>query len=165
MTLSLRRWGWSLRGVKMGLWKRLSSGAIVCAMAAHGRHLEMLKWACVNGCEWDLETCMQAAKGGHLHVLKRAWGNGGECDYDTCAKATSISGQQWDTCTFWSGHVITTVNGLKIDGIFFVHSFNLTVIYIPVIHDASAWAAHTLQCRACIKFSPQFPLTIIVIFL
>ncbi len=47
-----------------------------CAEAAGGGHLEILKWARANGCEWDSETCESAARGGHLDVLKWAFANG-----------------------------------------------------------------------------------------
>ena len=32
-------------------------------------HLEILKWARENGCEWGVLTCAYAAEGGHLEVL------------------------------------------------------------------------------------------------
>ena len=37
-----------------------------------GGHLEVLKWARENGCQWDEWTCATAAEGGHLEVLKWA---------------------------------------------------------------------------------------------
>ena len=47
-----------------------------CAYAAQGRHLEVLKWARANGCPWSAVTCAVAAGGGHLEVLKWARVNG-----------------------------------------------------------------------------------------
>ena len=48
-----------------------------------GGHLEVLKWARANGCEWDEWICYAAARGGHLEVLKWAKANG--CPYDAAA--------------------------------------------------------------------------------
>jgi hypothetical protein len=42
----------------------------VCADAAKGGHLEILRWAHSNGCPWDAATCLHAAKNGHLEVLQ-----------------------------------------------------------------------------------------------
>ena len=39
-------------------------------------HLEVLKWARENGCQWNEWTCTNAAEGGHLDVLKWARENG-----------------------------------------------------------------------------------------
>ena len=50
-------------------------------------HLEVLKWARENGCDWDSNTCSYAAENGHLEVLKWARENGCEWDSDTCAYA------------------------------------------------------------------------------
>jgi hypothetical protein len=86
-----------------------------CAYAALNGHLEVLKWArlngcpwdemdvCIcsgkwtsggipvgtfeNGCPWDEETCSYAAKNGHLEVLKWARLNGCPWDEWTCASA------------------------------------------------------------------------------
>ena len=44
----------------------------VCAHAAQGGHLEVLKWAKAYGCPWNESTCVNAAKNGHLEVLKWA---------------------------------------------------------------------------------------------
>ena len=63
------------------------SRLIDCSMIALEGHLEVLKWARENGCEWDYLTCAYAAKNGHLEVLKWARENG--CDWNswTCAYA------------------------------------------------------------------------------
>ena len=34
-----------------------------CSRAAKGGHLEVLKWARENGCEWDSDTCANAQGG------------------------------------------------------------------------------------------------------
>ncbi|CAN0425465.1 unnamed protein product, partial [Laminaria digitata] len=36
--------------------------------AAKGGHLEVLKWARSQKCQWNEQTCMVAAEGGHLEV-------------------------------------------------------------------------------------------------
>ena len=51
-----------------------------CSQAALGGHLEVLKWARENGCEWDSDTCSNAAIEGHLEVLNWACENG--CPHD-----------------------------------------------------------------------------------
>ena len=55
----------------MGARERLPVGRRRRGRGAGG-HLEVLKWARVNGCRWDWWTCYYAAEGGHLDVLKWA---------------------------------------------------------------------------------------------
>src|SRR5436305_1902071 len=51
-------------------------------------HLNVLKWARENGCNWDSCTCAYAAKNGHLSILKWARGNDGDlCDWNSCTCA------------------------------------------------------------------------------
>ena len=38
----------------------------VSSGAARGEHLDIIKWACFDGCPWDVDTCSGAAVGGHL---------------------------------------------------------------------------------------------------
>ena len=48
-----------------------------CKCAAKGGHLEVLKWARVQGgCGWHEDTVMKAAWNGHLEVLQWAHANG-----------------------------------------------------------------------------------------
>ena len=47
-----------------------------CADAAWSGHLELLKWARLNGCPWNEFTCSRAAFNGHLGLLKWARLNG-----------------------------------------------------------------------------------------
>ena len=62
-------------------------------MLLENGHLEVLKWARENGCEWNSWTCAYAAQNGHLEVLKWARENG--CEWDSmymclcCSKWTS----------------------------------------------------------------------------
>ena len=61
---------------KMDIWKCFSGLDIMdangiantCANAAFNGHLEVLKWARKNGCEWDSDTCARAAQHGNLEV-------------------------------------------------------------------------------------------------
>jgi len=39
-----------------------------CALAAHGGHLDILKWARANKCPWDEMTCVEAANGGYYKL-------------------------------------------------------------------------------------------------
>ena len=50
----------------------LGTGSWTCCNAALLGHLETLKWARYNGCDWDYKTCCFAASGGHLETLKWA---------------------------------------------------------------------------------------------
>ena len=59
----------------------------MCQIAAGYGHLEVLKWAWENGCEWNERTCMHAAMNGHLEMLKWARENGCPWDESTCAYA------------------------------------------------------------------------------
>jgi len=45
---------------------------MTCSLAAHGGHLEVLRWAREHHCPWDSDTCFFAAQGGHLEVLRWA---------------------------------------------------------------------------------------------
>ena len=53
-----------------------TKGIFITYGAAFGGHLDVLKWARENGCEWDSDTCSDAALNGHLSVLKWARKNG-----------------------------------------------------------------------------------------
>ena len=63
-------------------WAKLNGcewDSIVCSNAAYNGHLEVLKWARQNGCEWDNGVCSYAAVNGHLEVLKWIKLNGCNC--------------------------------------------------------------------------------------
>ena len=62
-------------------------GKYITYGAAFGGHLDVLKWARKNDCEWDSWTCHRAAVNGHLHVLKWISENGCKWDSRTCAYA------------------------------------------------------------------------------
>jgi len=55
----------------------------VCTNAAMNGHLDVFKWARVNGCGWDElgdeEVCSYAASNGHLDMLK--WARANECPW------------------------------------------------------------------------------------
>ena len=59
----------------------------LCALAAQGGHLEVLKWLHENGYPWNEDTCELAARHGHLGVLQWARANGCPWDEGTCAAA------------------------------------------------------------------------------
>ncbi len=50
-------------------------------------HLEVLKWARKNGCDWNAKTCVRAAKTGRLKILKWARKNGCDWNSDVCVSA------------------------------------------------------------------------------
>jgi hypothetical protein len=72
---------------------------MTCEGAAKGGHLDVLKWARANGCEWDEDTCVEAVKGGHLEVLQWARENGCEWSERTCEEAAwgkeLLGGHAW----------------------------------------------------------------------
>jgi len=55
--------------------------------AAENGHLECLKYAFENDCEWDELTTSRAALGGHIDCLKYAHENGCDWDESTTSKA------------------------------------------------------------------------------
>ena len=59
----------------------------LCTFAARAGHLELLQWARLNGCPWDVWTCVNAARNGHLDMLQWARLNGCPWDERTCASA------------------------------------------------------------------------------
>lgn len=61
--------------------------AHICANAARGGNLHILKWLREQGCPWDWQTCAQAARGGHLEVLTWARSNGCPWNANVCANA------------------------------------------------------------------------------
>ena len=65
--------------VGTGCWLRMKSDMLLRKRLLGG-HLELLKWARENGCEWDAMTCASAAKSGNLDILKWARQNG--CEWD-----------------------------------------------------------------------------------
>ncbi len=58
-----------------------------CDAAARAGHLEVVKWARANGCNWGAQTCAFAAEKGHLKILKWMHENGCEWDAETCRTA------------------------------------------------------------------------------
>src|SRR5271169_966089 len=61
--------------------------SLTCVGAALNGHLEVLKWARENDCAWNEMTCTNAASNGHLEVLQWARQNGCEWNDMTCARA------------------------------------------------------------------------------
>ena len=61
-------------------------------------HLEVLKWACANGCPWNKWTCIRALEGGHLELFRWAFANGAPCDGDTVqlAKEKGYVEEDWE---------------------------------------------------------------------
>ena len=72
----------------------------MCAWAAMGGHLEVLKWLHRKGCPWDQAACARAAQGGHLEVLK--WLLAHDCP--------------WDGRTYW-GAELEVVEWLRASGL------------------------------------------------
>ncbi len=56
----------------------------MCAFAAEGGHLEVLKWAREYSFEWDVCSCSHAACDGHLVVMKWARETGCERNMPSC---------------------------------------------------------------------------------
>jgi len=52
----------------------------MCANAAFSGHLEILKWARENSCDWDSRVCENAALNGHLKIL--IWAHENKCPYN-----------------------------------------------------------------------------------
>ena len=62
-----------------------------CKRATENGHLYCLKYACENGCRWNVWTCRKAAEKGHLGCLKYAHKHGCPWDARACALATTRS--------------------------------------------------------------------------
>jgi hypothetical protein len=77
----------------------------VCAAAAAGGYLEVLKWAREHDCRWDEMSCANAAEGGHLETLQWARENGCEWDWQTTANAAK--GGHLELLQ-WAGGVLIT---------------------------------------------------------
>jgi hypothetical protein len=59
----------------------------VCAAAASGGHLDVLRYARENGCPWDERTCAHAAASGSIECLRYAREHG--CPWDENAHAVA----------------------------------------------------------------------------
>jgi hypothetical protein len=59
-----------------------------CKWSSKYGHLDCLKYAHENGCEFDSDTCLIATRHGYLECLKYAHENGCEWDIWTCAYAS-----------------------------------------------------------------------------
>lgn len=77
---------------------------MTCALAAEGGHLEVLRWARDNGCDWDRHTCLHAASGGQLAALQWAragvlevlqWLHASGCLWDAKTCALAAEGATW----------------------------------------------------------------------
>ena len=53
-----------------------------CRCAAHGGHLELVKWLRANGCPWGVRTSTSAARGGQLEVLQWMRAQDPPCPWD-----------------------------------------------------------------------------------
>ena len=115
---------WAVQSVVRLQWA-LNTGYMMdsdtCLYAAEGGHLEVLKWARTNGCEWDEEeTCSSAARGGYFKLLKWARTQGCDWDKQTCNAAArgghlkmlkwvKARGCEWDvgtcSCAARGGHL------------------------------------------------------------
>lgn len=81
----------------------------VCASAAYGGHLEVLKFLRSSGARWDRHVAINAANGGHVHILEYAHEQGlrfsdddisatrhnSVCEWWKCAKTASKE-RAWD---------------------------------------------------------------------
>jgi hypothetical protein len=67
----------------------------VCAYAAEGGHLEVLKWARENLCPWDEATCYWAAQGEHLDVLR--WAREHGCPWTAATRDAAATKGYSDT--------------------------------------------------------------------
>ena len=65
-------------------WKFLCNCNSIISNAVINGHLDCLKYAHENGCEWDSKTCYGAAQYGHLDCLKYAHENGCEWNVEIC---------------------------------------------------------------------------------
>ena len=78
---------WAARGGHLKVLKWAWGAAVasqVCCCAAAGGHLKVLQWAREHGCEWDALTCAYAAMDGNLRMLRWAHEHGCPWDVDTC---------------------------------------------------------------------------------
>ena len=57
--------------------------------SAKNGHLETLRWARENGCDWNAETCECAADQGHLGILQWLRAEGCPWDWSTCYQAVN----------------------------------------------------------------------------
>ncbi len=64
--------------------------AEVLRQATEGGHLEVLKWARANGCQWNSFTCAYVADGGHLEVQQWARANG--CKWNSFTRVFAAQG-------------------------------------------------------------------------
>lgn len=62
--------------------------------AVQGGHLELIKWALANGCDWSAGASQEAAKFGQIEILQWAVSKGYSVDSSTCAAAAY--GNQFD---------------------------------------------------------------------
>ena len=65
-------------------------GMQVCANAAEGGHLEVLKWLRAEGCPWDARVCANALEGEHLEVLEWLLAEG--CPYTRASLSMAVLG-------------------------------------------------------------------------
>ena len=67
--------------------KKVTIDILRLEFAALGGHLDVLKWARENNCEWSKAVCANAALGGHLDILVWARENGCHWNSTVCAYA------------------------------------------------------------------------------
>jgi hypothetical protein len=95
-----------------------------CQKISRYGHLECLRYAHENGCQWDIFTCYYASLFGHLECLKYAHENGCPWDEDTCSGASSDghleclkyvheNGCPWDKSACFNASVVGQLECLK----------------------------------------------------
>ena len=98
----------------------------ICAHAAKGGHLEVLRWARENGCEWDRWTCSEAATRPHwgaavgagerlsgvslafLSTRVRRGRRGRRWERGGAARATAAAAPR-ASCRAWNGRIVNRV--------------------------------------------------------
>lgn len=75
--------------LKLLVRKKITLHAVTCAEAAGGGHLGIIKYARRQGCHWDADACSNAASGGRIECLRYLHENGCPWDERTCAMAAA----------------------------------------------------------------------------
>lgn len=85
-------------------------GVAICAAAAEGGQLEMLKYLRAKEYPWNEYVCVNAARNGHLNVLDWAMMNG--CDFPNCRSRAA-----WAATENNQTKVLKYLQGIKLESL------------------------------------------------
>ena len=91
------------------LWDVWAWNSKLCAHAAKGGHLEVLRWARKQSCAWNEGTCTWAGEGGHLELLQ--WWRANGCPWILETYELAEAGEHYEAMAWMIQNGIQDLDG------------------------------------------------------